>query len=484
MVAENTVLRSDWKPIKTELDYEQFLKRKSQIDTYDGFDPVFMPDSLFDFQRALVDWAVRKGRAAIFSDCGTGKTVMQLTWAENVARHTGGKVLILTPLAVAPQTVEEGEKFGVEVIHEREGVAQRITVTNYERLHYFNPTDFVGVVCDESSCIKSFDGKRRGQVTDFMRKLRYRLLCTATAAPNDYTELGTSSEALGYLGLMDMLGKFFKNDQNTSKPVRRWTAQKTGWATATAGCGRSVWRLKGHAETHFWRWVCSWARALRKPSDLGFDDGRFVLPALNEEVHIIQPRTIKDGYLFEMPAVGLHEEREEARRTIQERCEKAASLVNNTGQPALVWCHLNDEGKLLKQLIPDAVEVCGSDSEEKKEEALIGFSHGKFRVLITKQKIAGWGLNWQHCNHMTFFPSHSFEAYYQGVRRCWRFGQKNPVKVDIVATPGSALIQENLENKSKAADIMFDRLVEHMNDALNIQRQNDYQEKMEIPSWL
>jgi len=454
------------------MDYLDFLEKKTQGGADSGFEPVWMPDFLFDFQREMVEWAVRKGRAAIFADCGLGKTPMGLTWASNVARKTGKPVLYLTPLAVAVQTIKEAHKFGIDATLSRDGSsAGHIVVTNYEKLHFFNPDDFSGVVCDESSILKSFAGSRRGEITAFMRKVPYRLLQTATAAPNDFVELGTSSEALGYMGHMDMLNKFFKNDLNNSA-----TGRMRGEVVK--------WRLKGHAELPFWRWVCSWARAIRRPSDIGFDDSAFVLPALNEVEHLVETSNLLDGMLFAMPAHGLKEQREESRKTISDRCEQVAKLVNNTGQPALVWCHLNDEGDLLEKLIPDAVQVSGSDSDDRKEERLEAFSEGKARILITKPKIGAWGLNFQHCNHVTFFPTHSFEQYYQGVRRCWRFGQKRPVTVDVVATEGSLGVVRNLQRKAAQADKMFSNLVEEMNHAVSIGRANNMNQKMEIPKWL
>ena len=453
-------------------DYEAFLRERAQAGADSGFAPLWMPDFLFDFQASMVEWAVRKGRAAIFADCGLGKTPMGLVWASNVARKTSRPVLYLTPLAVASQTVHEADKFGIEAAHSRDGsVSSHIVVTNYERLHYFNASDFAGVVCDESSILKSFAGQRRGEITAFMRKVPYRLLQTATAAPNDYIELGTSSEALGYMGHMDMLNRFFKNDLNNSAQGRmRGEVIK--------------WRLKGHAELPFWRWVCSWARAIRRPSDLGFDDSRFVLPPLNEVEHLVKANSLADGMLFALPAVGLKEQREERRRTVEERCAMVAELVNKTGQPAIVWCHLNDEGDELQRVIPDAVQVSGGDSDDRKEERLEAFAEGRARVLITKPKIGAWGLNFQHCNHVTFFPSHSFEQYYQAVRRCWRFGQKRAVKVDIVTTEGERGVMSNLQRKAEQADAMFSRLVDEMNHAMHIERSNNMTKKMEVPEWL
>jgi hypothetical protein len=461
------------------VSYAEFLDRKTQWDGASGFDPVWVPPFLFDFQLALVNWATRKGRAAIFADCGLGKTPMQLVWAENVRQRTNRPVLIVTPLAVAWQTIEEAGKFGIQAAYSRDGSPQSgLTVTNYDRLHLFDRNDYAGLVCDESSAIKSFTGAHRVLVTDFARKMEFRLLCTATAAPNDYIELGTSSEALGYLGHMDMLNRFFKNDANNSatKGMYRGFAAPRQWKAP-------AWRFKGHAEDAFWRWVCSWARATRRPSDLGFEDAGFVLPPLEHRMHVVEARTRPEGTLFDLPAIGLDEEREEQRRTINERCEQVAELVEGK-QPAVVWCHLNAEGDLLAKLIPDAVQVAGSDSLDVKEERLHAFSKGQVRVLITKPKIGAWGLNWQHCAHMTFFPSHSYEQYYQAVRRSWRFGQKRPVVVDLVTTSGGANALANLERKAVQADKMFDRLVAHMNDALSIDRTRTYGGTVEVPAWL
>lgn len=454
------------------MQYESFLQAKTQAGADSGFAPVWLPSYLFDFQSATVDWAIRKGRAAILADCGLGKTPMELVYGENIVRKTGGKVLLLTALAVSPQIVAEAEKFGIKVTRSHDGIAHPgITVTNYERLHLFNPADFIGCICDESSILKSFDGRRRGEITVFMRKIKYRLLATATAAPNDYVELGTSAEALGYMGHMDMLNRFFKNDLNNSAQGRmRGEVIK--------------WRLKGHAELPFWRWVCSWARALRRPSDLGFDDSAFILPPLVEEEHLVEAEKLRDGMLFALPAHGLKEQREERRMTFNERCEMVASLVNPTGQPALVWCHLNEEGDLLERLIPDAVQVAGQDSEEAKEDRLMAFANGKARVLITKPKIGAWGLNFQHCNHVTTFPSHSFEQYYQGVRRCWRFGQKREVHVDIVTTEGERGVLRNLQRKAAQADTMFTNLVAEMNAAQSIERRARNSTEIEVPQWI
>lgn len=459
--------------------YAEFLARKAQLDSGDGFEPAWMPDFLFDFQRDLVDWSIRQGRAALFADCGLGKTPAQLVWAENVRKHTDKPVLIVTPLAVSYQTEREAAKFGIDASVSRDGsVPSGITITNYERLEHFRTADFGGVVCDESSAIKAFDGKRRAIVTEFLREHRYRLLCTATAAPNDYVELGTSSEALGYLGHMDMLGRFFVNSQKTSDTKGQWRGHG-----APRTWERQQWRFKGHAEDGFWRWVASWARAVRRPSDLGYPDDGFVLPELIHRSHVVSSNIPQEGRLFDMPAVGLREEREEARRTLTERCEKTAGVLSDAN-PGVAWCQLNDESALLTKLIDGAVEVTGSMSPEDKEERLAAFSRGEIRVLVTKPKIGAWGLNWQHCHRMTFFPSHSYEQYYQAVRRSWRFGQVNPVQVDIVTTEGGAGVLENLQRKANQADRMFDALTAHMREAVAIDRRQTFDREIQVPTWL
>lgn len=448
--------------------YRQFLERQSQIADA-GFSPNGLPGFLFPFQRSLTAWAVRKGRAAIFADCGLGKTPMQLAWAEQVVRRTGRPVLILTPLAVSHQLVREGEKFGIEVERQSAGADKgRIQTTNYQRLHLFDSAGYGGIVCDESSILKSFNGATRQALTEFMRRIPYRLLCTATAAPNDHTELGTSSDALGHLGHIDMLQRFFTQRARTMDSRR---------------VGRDKWRFKGHAETPFWRWVCSWARACRKPSDLGFDDTGFDLPELIEREHIVEAETLPDGHLFPMAAHSWQEQRAERRRTIRERCERAAELVAER-DCSIVWCHLNDEGDLLEKMIPDSVQVAGADPDEHKEEAFRAFADGEIRRLITKPKIGAWGLNFQRCAHVVTFTSHSYEQYYQSVRRCWRFGQERPVTVDLVATEGESSVTANLRRKARAADRMFTALVREMNHALSITDGRKTTRDVEVPAWL
>ncbi len=474
-------------------EYMTFLERKAQVGADHGFEPLWMPSSLFEFQVALTQWALRKGRGAIFADCGLGKTVIQLTWAENVARKTNNRVLILAPLAVGAQTVREGEKFGIECTQVRDGtlpVGKKIIVTNYEKLHLFSPTDFAACVCDESSILKHFTGATQKQVTRFMCKLPYRLLCTATAAPNDYVELGTSSEALGELNYSEMLTRFFR--QLDDKGQKREGRQQEREERIANHFGRlsfrvhqsiGEWRLKHHAVVPFWRWVCSWAIACRQPKDLGYDDGRFILPPLNEHYHVIKPTRPPTGMLFTVPALGLREEREERRRTLDQRCEFVAQLVNHKS-PAVAWCHLNEEGKTLARVIPGAVEVSGATPDEAKEEIYRQFADKAIRVLIIKPKIGAWGLNWQHCAHIVTFASHSYEQFYQSVRRCWRFGQTKPVRLDIIATQGEVNVRNNMMRKANQAAMMFGMLVKHMKEAQSIHEVRTDIQPMEVPLWL
>ena len=455
------------------MGYAEFLHKKTQLGGEHGFIPLEIPEFLFPFQKDLVDWAIRKGRAAIFADCGLGKTPMQLAWADNVIRHTGKPVLILTPLAVAGQTLREAQKFGFMADHSRNGEYYApIAITNYEKLHLFKPDDFAGVVCDESSILKNFDGKTKAAATEFMRTIPYRLLCTATAAPNDFDELGTSAEALGEMGYQDMLTRFFRDETKKERPfyVHAWSRQ-----------AKKV--LKGHAERDFWRWVCSWARACRKPSDLGYEDDGFVLPGVDIREHVVEAKKKRPGYLFDLPAITLNDQREERRRTIEERCCEVAKLVDH-GNPVVAWCHLNPEGDLLEKLIPGAVQVSGSDSDDEKEEKFLDFQSGKTRVMITKPIIGAWGLNWQHCAHQVFFPSHSFEQWYQAKKRSDRFGQTRIVQIDLVTSEGERGVMANLQRKQEQAEIMFTKLVELMNDHLRIEKSAPFSKTEEVPTWL
>ena len=443
-------------------DYKKFLASKGFANNMKGFKPLWIPDFLYDFQKELVDWAIRQGKSALYEDCGLGKTPQQLVWAQNVIKKTNGNVLILTPLAVSYQTMRESEKFGLQSNRTQNGkVYKGINITNYERLLYFNSNDFQGVVCDESSILKNVDGKTRKYITDFMSKIRYRLLCTATPAPNDFVELGTSSEALGNMTRSQMLGMFFTHDGKTS----------------------SQWNLKGYSKKRFWHWVSTWARALRKPSDLGFDDDGFILPQLHFHTHIIKSN-YKENVLLPSAAIGLDEQRAEKRRTLVLRCEKVASLVPKD-KSCLVWCHLNDEGDLLEKIIPDAVQVAGKDNDEFKENKLIDFSKGNVRVLITKPRIGGFGMNWQHCSEMTFFPSHSHEQFYQASRRCWRFGQKNEVNCYLVASNRESIVMHNMIRKERQSIEMYDGIIREMAEfQLSKKETKSRMKRMEIPKWL
>lgn len=451
--------------------YRDFIENRAKIKTDDGFEPTFLPDYLFDFQIHNVEWVVRKGRAASLQDCGLGKTVQQLVVGENVVRHTNRPVLLATPLAVGPQTLKEAERFGIDAERSRDGTITgqpRIVITNYEQLHKFNASDFAGFVGDESSGIKNFKSKRKEEVTEFVRKLRYRSLWTATAAPNDVWELGTSSEALGYLGFRDMITTFFK--QETSK-------DHLGW-------GRAKYRFRGHAEHPFWRWVVSWAMALRRPSDIGYSDERFVLPPLHEHEHVVETKKSRDGMLFALAARNLQEQRQERRNSIGERCAMAGELTESHDGPTVLWCELNDEGDRLEREVSGSVQVKGSMSDEAKEEVLIAFSNGEIQRLISKPKIGCWGLNWQHCSNIVVFPSHSYEQYYQLVRRCYRFGQENAVNVHIVVNEGEVNVLKNIRRKAKQAEDMFDHLVSHMNDPMTLTSSDHFGEEELMPSWL
>lgn len=467
-------------------DYHTFLAKKSQLDTGDGFEPVWLPECMFDFQRSLVEWAIRKGRAAIFADCGLGKTPMFLVWAENIVRKTNGNVLILAPLAVSHQIVSEGEKFGVAVKRSIDGKpAGKITVTNYERLDKFDESDFVGIVCDEVSIVKHWTGKTQKAVTRFLSQKQYRLACTATPAPNDFIELGTVSEALGSLTYSEMLATFFRQISDDEK---RRNAKATDIIHSKRLSWRVIqsfgqWALKAHAFEPFWKWVSSWARACRKPSDVGpFDDGKFVLPPLERHDHIVVPREPPPGFLFTLPAFGLNQERAERRRTLDERCELVAELADKSDS-SIVWCHLNIEGDRLEKTIPGAIQVKGSQSMDEKEELILSFLKGESKRLVTKAKIAGLGLNLQHCAHVVTFVDHSYEKFYQSVRRCWRFGQKRPVRLDVIATEGEVNVKANMDRKERLAATMFEQVVAFMNQSQAALKAKA-KLKTEVPTWL
>lgn len=469
--------------------YANFLNQKRHFGTLEGFKPIWMPKELFDFQEFICDWIIRKGRGAVYADCGMGKSVIQLTWLENVVRHTNKPVMLFLPLAVIHQTIKEGTKFGIECKRAVPGKTFKgINAINYEQTDKFDPNDYIGIAADESSILKSYDGVRRSQITEFMKKIKYRSLYTATPSPNDYFELGTNSEALGYLGYMDMLVRFFKNQQgNSIAPFRlklHPTKHQNGvtWRDIS---GTDKWVLKGHAEEAFWRWVCSWAIAARKPSDLGFDDGKFILPKLTELNHIIPvSRKPASGTFFTNPAISLHEQRVEKRETLVQRCEKTAEIISKVSGPSIMWCQLNDEGDLLEELVSNAIQVSGADSDEAKEEKFMAFVNGEAKDLITKAKIGAWGLNLQHCADMTMFPSHSYEQRYQAIRRCWRFGQKKKVTVHTILSEGETRILTNQQRKVDAADKMFSKLIGYFNGQIAIDGKIDFTTEEELPKWL
>ncbi len=450
------------------MNYKKFLESKKQMSGNFGFKPLWMPDSLFDFQKYLVEWSLKKGRFANFADTGLGKTRIQLTVAENIVRKTNKNVLVLTPLAVSHQTIEEGKKIGVEVKRSRDGQPKgKITVTNYQQLQKFDPYDFEGVILDESSAIKSATGQTRRDVTKFLRKIPYRGFFTATPAPNDFIELGTTSEALNELNYMDMIGRFFRDTQNDKNPA--WSTPK--------------FVLKPHSVSDFWEWVSNWARAVRLPSDLGFKDDGYVLPRLNEVEHNLDCTVPLEGEMFKKKARGLKEQREERKLTINERVEKVNELVQGK-KHSVIWGHYDYETDLLEKTISNSIQISGRDKDEAKEEKFRAFSDGEIQRLIIKPKIGAWGLNWQHCNHMTFFPSNSYEQYYQAVRRSWRFGQKKEVTVDIITTEGEQGVMENIKRKTNDANNMFKMLVKHMNSNKEIKTEERKVIKINKPNFL
>jgi hypothetical protein len=446
------------------MNYTDFIKTKEMHIKNAGFDPIYTHDMLFDFQHDVVNWAIKKGRAAIFADCGLGKTPIQLVFADQICRKTNGKVLIVTPLAVSDQTKREGDKFGIDVMKSKEGdLGKHITVTNYERLHYFSPDVFSGIVLDESSILKNYAGKMRESITAFMQNIPYRLLCTATPAPNDYMEFGTSAEALSVMRRVEMLAQYF---QHNSGETQQWT-------------------IRGHAEKPFWQWMSTWAKAIRRPSDLGYEDNGFRLPEFTINHEIIKGKSSSEGF-FPTIAQTLNEQRDARRTTINERCERVAEIANATNEPFVAWCDLNNESALLTKLINGAVEVKGSDKDDHKENAMSEFAAGNIRCLVTKPSIAGFGMNWQHCSNMSYFPTHSHEQFYQATRRCWRFGQKKEVVCSMVYTQNEQMVVDNMMRKEKNSDAMYEKIIKSMACFQDKKQCLSYspKEKMEIPSWL
>ncbi len=425
-------------------DYREFLAKKKQFNIVAGFEVSDGIDyGLFDFQKAIVKWACKRGRAGIFADTGLGKTAMQLAWADQVMRETGGRVLILAPLCVAQQTVAEGARIGVDVEYARKGddATGRIVITNYEMMDHFNAADFVGVVLDESSILKSLTGKIRTALIENFHKTPYRLSCTATPSPNDFMELGNQAEFLGIMTRTEMLATYFIHD----------------------GGDTSKWRLKGHGKTRFWEWMATWAICIRSPADIGFDGSRYTLPGLEIHQHSVEAQFIPDGQLFPVVAQTLSDRRSAKRSSLEDRVNLAADIAGASDEYFIIWCHLNDESSELKKLIPHAEEVYGSLDFDEKEDRINRFSSGKSRVIITKPSITGFGLNWQHCHNMIFVGmDDSYESYYQAVRRCYRFGQKHKVNVHIISSESEGEVKKNIKRKSAQADEMSKQMIAHM----------------------
>ena len=422
------------------MEYKQFLETKLIMEEKVGFDVKQLPGGLFDFQKAITRWALKRGKAAIFADTGLGKTFMQSAWAEQITKNTGKQVLIVAPLCVAEQTVKEAKKIKIKIKYAREYEDSPILITNYEMVDSFKESiednKFAGIVLDESSILKHQDSKTREKIISLSKNINYKLSCTATPSPNDYMELGSQAEFLGIMDSMQMLSLFFTHD----------------------GSETQKWRLKGHAQERFWEWLSSWCVYIKKPSDLGFSDEGYKLPKLNTE-------HIRIGGFIDSSFNGITGRHKAKKETVNERVDKCAEIVNNSKGQFIVWCQRNDESKELHKQIKDSVEVAGSDSIEDKKEKIMSFTNGKTRVLITKPKIAGFGMNWQHCNKMVFVGlTDSYEQIYQAIRRCWRFGQKNEVDVFFIAHSREGSVLQNINRKEKQSENMAINLIKNMTD--------------------
>ncbi len=428
--------------------YEDFLARKLIMDPMTGLETVpDLPDCLFPHQRDIVSWALRRGRAALFAGTGLGKSLMELAWAQAVHSETGKDILHLAPLAVSSQMEREARKFGIpaRVVATQADCAPGINITNYQKLDHFDLSRFGGVILDESSILKSTDGHYRTKLIDACQSIPFRLAATATPAPNDFMELGNHAEFLGIMKYTDMLATFFTHD----------------------GGDTSKWRLKGHAENEFWKWMASWAVMLRKPSDLGYPNEGYDLPPLNFVPHTVESDyapNIETGMLFSMQAETLQERISARRATVDDRCKLAASITP-LDRPFVWWCNLNSEAEMLAKLIPGAVNLHGGLKDTDKERILIDFSEGRISHLITKASLAGFGMNWQHCADTGFVGlNDSFEQFYQAVRRFWRFGQSNPVTCHIIASELEGATVANIRRKEADADRMAASMVMHMAD--------------------
>jgi superfamily II DNA or RNA helicase len=458
---------------EVSMTYEEIIEARSMAATFAGIDPPPLGDYLFPFQADLVRWALRRGRAAIFADTGLGKSRMQLEWARAVSAH--GRVLILAPLAVADQTVREGAAIGVEAVYARTDTGAPITVTNYEMAEHFDAAAFVGVVLDESSILKSFNGSTRNLLIERFAQTPYRLACTATPAPNDFTELGNHSEFLGALSRVEMLSEFFVHDGGSTQD----------------------WRLKGHAVSAFWEWVASWGAVVRTPAALGYPDDAYRLPPLRLHDHVLRvdhTEAWAAGALFVADARSLNEQRAVRRATEDKRVATIARLVAaEPDEPWLVWCELNSEADAIEAAIPGAVQVKGSDDPETKRDRLLGFAAGSIRVLVSKASICGFGMNFQRCARMAFVgPSHSYEQTYQAIRRCWRFGQTRAVDVHVVCAENEQAIVQNMRRKEADAERLAEETQRHIGPAMRAaigateRRWNPYNPttRMEVPQWL
>ncbi len=454
-------------------EYLEFLERKRHSIGEFGFSANYIPDIAFDFQKYIIEKSIRKGRIAVFADTGLGKTLIQLSIAKNIIQETNKNVLILTPLAVAFQFILEADNLGIDDIqYSKDGkFTKKIVICNYERLHYFDSKDFVGVICDESSILKNFDGKIKDQVTAFVKKIPYRFLSTATPSPNDFIELGTSSEALGYMGYMDMLGKFFKNNQNSVDSTNRNIGEK--------------FYLKPHAEKDFFSWVNQWSIMCKMPSDLGFSNERYQLPKLITNKHEVKNQSFIDVdgqiQMFVPIAKSMTEVRHEQKMTEKSRSEKAVELAN--GKTSVYWCNTNNESKLLREMDKDAVEIIGSQSIEKKEEILLAFANQEIDRIITKAKMTSFGLNWQHCNHSVFFPTWSYEQYYQAIRRFWRFGQKRDVTIDLVISDGQKRVLDALQQKTQKAIELHENLTRNVN-SIFVEKKKEFNKSIITPNFI
>lgn len=450
------------------MNYDDFITSKSFEIENSGFDieKEILNENLYDFQKDIVKWALKKGKAAIFADCGLGKTLMQLEWAHQIYKNTGKNILILAPLAVSKQTQAEGLKFGISVniAEKQEEVVPGINITNYEKLDRFIASEFVGIVLDESSILKSFTGKIRNSIIENFYKTPFKLACTATPAPNDYMELGNHSEFLGVMTRNEMLSMYFIHDSGDT----------------------AKWRLKGHAQDVFWQWMASWAVFIDNPCNLDYEMQGYDLPKLN----VIE--IIADGNEFETKPLTLTERRRVRRDTLDIRCQAAADLVNHSEEQWLIWCNLNDESALLHKYIENSYEVKGQDKSTYKADTMLSFSNKKLKALVTKPSIAGFGMNWQQCHNMIFVGlSDSYEQYYQAIRRCWRFGQEQEVNVYIVLSAKEGTVKANISRKEFDAKRMQQIMTDYTKEITKKELQattricTDYVANLEmiLPQW-